>query len=222
MKRKELSYNDWLAQLYPEDAMNEEFCRNVTFQVCTACTLRCKYCYQSHDDHACETQVMTKETAKECVDMLFKMWDEDDKEAFINKNTKAIILDFIGGEPMLQTEIIDYICSYMVKESVKRDCPWKDNWMCSISTNGTLHFKKEVQDFLKKFEGHISYGVSIDGDKDIHDACRVYPDGSGSWEDATRAQQDYNKNHPTPSGTKATICQATIPKIDKIVKYFID
>lgn len=57
---------------------------------------------------------MTKEIAKQGVDMLFDLYDKDEG-IFINKNTKAIILDFIGGEPLMNIDIIDYICSYFME-----------------------------------------------------------------------------------------------------------
>ena len=44
---------------------------------------------------------MSKETGRRIVDLLFKMYEEDKAEAIINKSTKAIILDFIGGEPLM-------------------------------------------------------------------------------------------------------------------------
>ena len=39
---------------------------------------------------------MSKEVARKGVDLLFDMYEKNDSP-FINKKTKAIILDFIGG-----------------------------------------------------------------------------------------------------------------------------
>ena len=39
-------------------------------------------------------------------DLLFQMYDEDDKLKPINKDTGGIILDFIGGEPLLNIKVI--------------------------------------------------------------------------------------------------------------------
>ena len=52
---------------------------------------------------------MSSETGRKIVDLLFKMYDEDDKLKPINKDTGGIILDFIGGEPLLETTLIKQI-----------------------------------------------------------------------------------------------------------------
>ena len=73
------------------------------------CNLACTYCYQKDKSSA---RVMSLETGKKIVDLLYRMWDENKPGAFINKDTKMIILDFIGGEPMLYTDVMDGIVSY--------------------------------------------------------------------------------------------------------------
>lgn len=49
----------------------------------------------------------------------------------------------------------------------------------------------EVQRFLDKWAKHLSLSISIDGDKQLHDSCRVFPDGSGSYDLAIAAAKDY-------------------------------
>ena len=178
----------------------------------------CSYCYQK--DKTADRK-MSFETGKKIVDLLYRMWDENKPDAFINKNTKMIILDFIGGEPMIYVDVMDQIVSYFWQKAIERRHPWAETFMISIATNGTLHFKPEVQKFIYKYKGHLSYGVSIDGPKDMHDACRVYYDGRGSFDDAFAAQEDYNKHFQAPSGTKATIARANLPYLSKLIKYYV-
>lgn len=183
------------------------------------CNLACLYCYQKDKTAA---RVMSIETGKKIVDLLYRMWDENKPNAFINQNTKMVILDFIGGEPMLYTDTMDKIVSYFWQIAIERRHPWAETFMISIATNGTLHFKPEVQKFIYKYKGHLSYGVSIDGPKDMHDACRVYYDGRGSFDDANAAQEDYNKHFREPSGTKATIARANLPYLSRLIKYYVE
>ena len=183
------------------------------------CNLACTYCYQKDKTAA---RVMTLETGKKIVDLLYRMWDEDKPNAFINKKTKMVILDFIGGEPMLYTNVMDGIISYFWQTAILRRHIWAETFMISIATNGTLHFKPEVQAFINKYKGHLSYGVSIDGPKEMHDACRVYYDGRGSFDDAYAAQEDYNKKFTAPSGTKATIARANLPYLSTLIKYYVN
>ena len=89
-------YGDFIAEIYPFDGVfdpEESRSRNITFQVTDDCCCACTYCYQGHKGH----RMMSKEVAKRGVDLLFEMYERD-QGTFINKKTKAIVLDFIGGE----------------------------------------------------------------------------------------------------------------------------
>jgi len=35
---------------------------------------------------------------------------------------------------------------------------------------------------MKKHLDHLSFSISIDGNKQLHDSCRIFPDGSGSYD----------------------------------------
>ena len=216
--KRDMSASDYLRNIYPKEGMASNFSREITFQLGEYCNLNCTYCYQGDKTGG---GVMTLETGKKIVDLLYRMWDENKPDAFINKNTKMIILDFIGGEPMLYVDVMDGIVSYFWQTAIMRRHPWAETFMISIATNGTLHFKPDVQKFIYKYRGHLSYGVSIDGPKEMHDACRVFHDGRGSFDLAYAAQEDYNKNFHTPSGTKATIARANLPYLSTLIKYYV-
>jgi radical SAM peptide maturase (CXXX-repeat target family) len=165
---------------------------------------------------------MSKETAKAGIDLLFKMWDEDNPDAIVNKSTKGITLDFIGGEPLMNIEVIDYICSYFVEQCLEKSHPWLFFWRASMISNGALYFEPEVQEFLKKFKGFISFGITIDGPKEIHDACRKWPNGEGTFETSYSALKHFNENYYANSSTKVTIAPENLKDLNKIVKFFID
>lgn len=173
-------------------------------------------CYQT-----CKSSArMSWEIGKRIVDLLYEMWDEDDEHGFINKNTKQIILSFIGGEPMLEVDLMDQICDYFYRTAIKKHHIWAQNFMISISSNGTIYFNEKVQNFLRKWRYHLSYSISIDGMKEMHDACRVFPDGSGSFDLAMAAQTHFNENFYAELGTKATIARDNLPYLSDIVKYY--
>ena len=173
-------------------------------------------CYQQNKGK----RYMSKETARKAVDLLFKMYYDDDGE-FINKKTKAIILDFIGGEPLLAIDIIDYICTYFVKKCLELNHPWLYTWRASMTTNGTHYFSDGVQNFLKKFGDNISFSITIDGPKEIHDSCRVHKDGRGNFDEAYAAMKHYNDNYKSELGTKVTIAPENLKEINRIVNFFI-
>nr|DAH21692.1 MAG TPA: radical SAM peptide maturase, CXXX-repeat target family [Caudoviricetes sp.] len=218
--KKHRQYQDYIAHLYggDTDLLEHEFLtRNITFQVTDDCTACCTYCYQGHKGH----RMMTKDVAKRGVDLIFDMYDRNDG-TFINHKTKAIILDFIGGEPLMNIDIIDYVCTYFMEQCVKRNHPWIYTWRASMISNGSLYFNPKVQAFLKKFRGFVSFGITLDGPKEIHNSCRVYHDGRGNFDDAYAAMKHFNSHYYKESGTKVTIAPENLHNLNKIVQFFVD
>ena len=215
--KHDLSAGDYLRKLYPEESQIKGLSRDVTFQLGEDCSLRCTYCYQG-----CKSKkAMTWEVAKKCVDLLYRMWDEDDKTAFINKDTRQIILDFIGGEPLLYIDLMEKIVEYFVDCAIDRRSVWAETYMISMASNGTRYFEDKIQNFFDKYKNHLSFSVSIDGPKEMHDACRVFPDGSGSFDIAKKAQDDFNSRFYHTAGTKATIARANLPYLGELIDFYV-
>ncbi len=83
---------------------------------------------------------MTQSVIKACIDLLFKMYDENKENQVINHHTKAITLEFIGGEPLMNIDLITFGSQYFIDQCIKRNHPWLTNFNFSISTNGILYF----------------------------------------------------------------------------------
>ena len=219
-KRVDIGYHDYVYKLFFEPGLdlapNESLTRNITFQVTDDCCMNCSYCYQGHKGH----RIMSKEVARKGVDLLFDMYEKNDSP-FINKKTKAIILDFIGGEPLMAVDVIDYICTYFVQKCLELDHPWLYTWRASMTSNGALYFEPAVQNFLKKFRGNVSFSITLDGPKEIHDACRVYHDGRGNFDDAYAAMKHFNSHYYEELGTKVTIAPENLHNLNKIVDFFL-
>ena len=219
MRNVEVSYFDLVARvgnaLEEDSVLTRKYSRSVTFQVTDGCNLNCSYCYQINKGKS----IMTAETGKKLVDFLYKMYDDNNPDGFINQETKNIQLDFIGGEPLLNIKVIEEICDYFFELGIQKKHPWVENMRISISTNGTLYFHEDVQHFLKKYHNFLSFNVTIDGPQDIHDVCRKDYYGNGSFEIAMKAVNDYRKNYGTIDSTKITISQENLPYLDKIVQF---
>ena len=219
-KLKDNNFHDLISTIYPwygELHKDEALCRNITFQVTDDCCCACTYCYQGHKGH----RIMSKDTAKKAVDLLFEMYERNEG-MFINHKTKAIVLDFIGGEPLMNIEAIDYICSYFVQRCLELNHPWLYTWRASMISNGKLYFEPAVQKFLSKFRGLVSFGITIDGPKEIHDACRIYHDGTGNFDDAYKAMMHYRENYSDSPDTKVTIAPENLHNLNRIVRFFTD
>ena len=210
MKNKIISYSDEIAKLFP-GATARNVAPSITFQVTEDCNLRCTYCYQ----HNKTKNKMTFETAKKFIDNLLA-GNYDNYLEF--KEAPAVILEFIGGEPLLEINLIDQICDYFMDQTIKLNHRWAIFHRISMSTNGTLYFQDDVQRFIDKHRFDLSLSFSIDGNKELHDACRIFPDGSGSYDLAISAQKDFYERTKQQLGTKLTLAPENIPMLFNSVK----
>lgn len=195
--------------------VNSYHSKTITFQVTEDCNLRCSYCYQG----AKTKRRMSLETAKAIIDMLLAA---DDRSCKYITSTKlsGVAFDFIGGEPFLEVELIDKIMDYFVERAFALQHPLAYRYMISISSNGTLYFRPEVQRFIKKWHRHLSLSISVDGNKRLHDACRVFPDGSGSYDIAIAAARDYMARYGE-IGSKMTISPDNVQYLAEAVRELI-
>lgn len=185
--------------------------KNITFVVTERCNLNCSYCYEIHKTGA----VMTKDIAKQAVDFLF------DKEKvngyFTVKKSPAVILEFIGGEPLLEIDLMNFIVEYFKQKAFSFNHPWATNYMISFTSNGVLYRDKRVQDFLKRNKGKVSIGITIDGNKELHDSCRVFPDGKGSYDIVEKSINEWLKLDTHPQ-TKITLCPQNVMHLNSALK----
>lgn len=191
MKKFE-QWQDMIGRLYPEFLTKEEngdsraLSRTVTFQVTDECNLCCTYCYQINKGK----RKMKFEDAKKLIDML--LTGDERLGGYVDIETSpGLIIEFIGGEPFLCVDLIDQICDYFYTTAIKMMHPWAEKFCISICSNGTLYFEPRVQKFLNKWRNNLSFSITIDGNKALHDSCRVFPDGSGSYDVAVSAAKDW-------------------------------
>lgn len=202
---KEDTYEALLGRLFsPVSRGMVSNARTVTLQVTDDCNLACTYCYQIHK----QKHIMPVEVGKKFLDDLldgkYDHYCEYDK-------TEGIILDFIGGEPFLAIDLISELTDYFVEGLIRRNHRWLYRYRFSLCSNGVLYFDPKVQAFMRKHANHLSFSVSIDGNKKLHDTCRVFPDGSGSYDIAIAAVQHYMKEYNAYTmGSKMTLAPENV------------
>ena len=223
--KPEESYQDFMPRVFPELFENKRYdslankdkilARSVTWQVTDACNLACTYCYQ----HNKGTRRMSRETAFAFVDMLL---DDEMCGDYINPRiSPAIALEFIGGEPFLEVELIDETIQYFMKRTMELRHPWLTRHMISICSNGVLYRDPDVQRFIQKYRTHLSLSITLDGTRELHDACRVFPDGRGSYDLASDACLDLLGKGRTV-GTKITIAPGNIQHLHEALRFMVE
>ena len=136
------------------------------------CNLRCKYCFVDKT-----SMVMTLEDVRKACD-------------FINSYpsiTPQCKVALFGGECLLHFDL--------VKECIMR---LNKNFVIILYTNAILLDKEKLR-WLAQFP-NVTYNFSLDGDKYAHDKNRVYPDGSGSFDDVVERLKEYCEVYKTPLG----------------------
>ena len=180
--------------------------RTITFQVTDACNLACTYCYQINKHH----HSMSFEVAKKFADFLLEAKDDNDND-YINKAiSPGLIIEFIGGEPFLEIDLISQISDYMIDRMIELDHPWLTKFMISICSNGVLYFDEKVQQYINLHKDHLSFSISIDGNKKLHDACRIFPDGRGSYDIAIAGVKHFKEHYNGHMGSKMTLAPQNI------------
>jgi radical SAM peptide maturase (CXXX-repeat target family) len=189
--------------------------KTLTFVVTEDCNLACSYCYESKKGKG---RAMSKGVAKKAVDSLLeggaisRYLDPDG-------DLRAVILEFIGGEPLLQADLIGWICDYFRWRSWSLGHQLR-SYMVSMTTNGVLYGSPEAQRLVAANKGRLSMTITIDGNKELHDACRRFPDGRGSFGAALEAAK-LAKAQLGLKTTKVTISPGNIRHLaDNVVWLF--
>jgi His-Xaa-Ser system radical SAM maturase HxsB len=127
------------------------------------CNSNCRCCQVSRKDVNDSQVDMDKPTAKKVVDTIFK------------SPSKAVKIEFQGGEPLLNFKIVKYIIEY---------AEWKNLFAKKrlefvICTNLTL-INESTLKYLKKH--HVYISTSLDGPKDLHNRNRPLQDTDDSYD----------------------------------------
>lgn len=215
--RKTKQWQDIISSLFRNEEVEQSETLTVTFQITDACNLKCSYCYQINKHN----HIMDIETAKKFIDMLIDN-NETMQHMYNTRASKSVIIEFIGGEPFLQVDLIEEIYVYFIKQCILKNHPWALSHKLSICSNGTLYFEPKVQNFIKKYFNDLSFSISIDGNKKLHDSCRVFPDGSGSYDIAHAAMRHFVDILHGYMGSKMTLAPNNIQYTYEAVKTLIE
>lgn len=129
------------------------------------CNLACKYCFASKGDYNTHRGLMSEEVACKALDFL----------AAHSGSRKNIEVDFFGGEPLLNFDVVKKAVAHgreIEKEGKKK-------FHFTITTNGTL-LNDEIIDYIN--ENMENVVISLDGRKEVNDAMRYYRGGQGSYD----------------------------------------
>ena len=123
-----------------------------TICVTHRCNLSCIYCYQKNKSN----DRMSLIVGKKCIDDIFSN---------IPDYIKTIEISFIGGEPLLEMDLIKSLYEYTMKM-------YPDSRVHFFATTNGTTLTKEDKDWFSKHNKRFILGLSLDGIKQIHNYNR--------------------------------------------------
>lgn len=161
-------------QLFTDDCY-EQFANNwnkksvvkaLCLHIAHDCNLRCKYCFAGTGEYHGARGMMSAETGKRAIDFVIAN----------SGNRKNIEIDYFGGEPLMNFDVVKEITDYAKSEGEKHG----KNFRFTVTTNGLL-----LDDEKKKYinDNMSNIVLSIDGRKEVNDRMRPKVNGTGTYDD---------------------------------------
>lgn len=145
--------------------------RQILFEVTDSCNLKCKYCgygefYENHDSR--KKKLFSFKRAIVLLDFLFDLWRSNHNTSY----SQEVYISFYGGEPLLNTDFIRKIVSYIEKLHL----PGK-KFVFSMTTNAIL--LDQYMDYL--INKNFKLLISLDGNA-YNQSYRTTHSGKSSFE----------------------------------------
>ncbi len=129
------------------------------------CNLRCKYCFGDTGEYKGGRCLMSSEVGKCAIDFVIAN----------SANRHNIEIDYFGGEPLMNFEVVKEITDYANEQGKKHN----KNFRFTITTNGIL-LDDEIQEYINKNMSNVV--LSLDGEKETNDKMRPTVNGKGSYD----------------------------------------
>lgn len=146
---------------YNKDNIVKALCLHVAHD----CNLKCNYCFASQGNFKGERMKMSLETGKKALEFLAKN----------SGNRKNLEVDFFGGEPLMNFELV----KELVKYGRELDKKYNKNFRFTITTNGVLLDDDKIE-FINEHMDNVV--LSLDGRKEVNDRMRKTINDNGSYD----------------------------------------
>lgn len=121
----------------------------------TACNANCFYCFEK----GMPVQHMSKETADKVISYIIDHYEGE----------KKIIFEWFGGEPLMNTKVIDYFFDKLTPFCKSHNCKIESEFI----TNGSL-ITEEIADKMKNKWHTFNVQITLDGNEDEYNLAKSY------------------------------------------------
>ena len=164
-KDGKLFTEDKFRALAKEFKWRQSVLKALCLHVAHDCNLACKYCFACEGEYHGPKGLMSYEVGKKALDYLIDH----------SGTRKNLEVDFFGGEPSLNFEVVKQLVAY----GRSREEDTGKNFRFTYTTNGII-LTDEIMDFCNKEMSNVV--LSLDGRKEVNDRMRVNRGGAGSYD----------------------------------------
>jgi len=134
--------------------------KEFTIYLTLKCNFMCHYCYEKYNNFYDENKV---------TDMSIEMLDSVLNYIINNTNdNEVVMIGFLGGEPLLKSELIVYTVKFLDQHGGNRNFKYK------ITTNGSIITDSLIDIFTEK---KFNISISLDGDEKCNNRNRISCNG---------------------------------------------
>jgi len=173
------------------------------------CNFNCIYCHAASKPIDAKGYDMDEKTAKAVVNFIFQ------------SPSKAITIEFQGGEPLLNFDIIKYIIEYAKKSNEYH----KKELLFTVVTNSSLMDKEKLNYFVKN---DVNICTSLDGPPILHNQNRPFMKNKESYSFVKKTieqiEKEYKKNKINSRRINAliTITKDSLPLWKEIIDTYVE
>lgn len=154
-------YVDYLDKFQERNPIVKALCLHIAHD----CNLKCKYCFAGEGEYRGHRSLMSAEVGKRAIDFLIQA----------SGNRRNLEVDFFGGEPLMNFEVVKEIVEYARGIEEKNH----KNFRFTITSNGVL-LDDDIQAYINEHMHNVV--LSIDGRKEVHDRMRYTINHKGSYD----------------------------------------
>ncbi len=159
------------------------------------CNYNCSYCYETSDK---PNMCMNTDVADRVTDYILECCE--------NENDNAVWLNFHGGEPMLNKDIIKYIINRITDKRPDLKIHTSMTTNCSV-------YDEEICRYISELS------VSIDGKCDAHDRNRVNHEGKGTFETSVNNALKYLAEYKDSLRLRTVIAPNNVHDVAEGIEY---
>ena len=153
------------AEAKEERPIKSDLVKALCLHICHDCNLSCQYCFAGKGKYKGKSEYMSFEVARRAVDFLIEN----------SGNRKILEMDFFGGEPLMNLDVVKKTVAYAKEQGAKTG----KTFLFTLTTNGVL-LNNETADYLNAEMENVV--LSLDGRQEVHDRVRKTVNGKGSYQ----------------------------------------